>query len=654
MTENDITLRNKPALKAIQRRNHEPWNHLYTLPTHAPQSSNYAQESTTFESDDDRYSRLQRARPSVDLPEGRWTEADFPPPEKLHGQRSQPTSGLSLLFAAGREPPVVDGTQESSGLNMPSVQQQWPDVDSSKTQEDFRWPGNAFDHHSADPAPSIIATDESYLEDCFWQEDHPFAFAVYDTATDIDDSSQAASQHRRPSFAEIDYQSTGHGNSQDLVGSPLVDKPHDGSHSQAFDNGLSSSDDLWTQPIAVPIRPTYNKYKPGIAASYPPATPQHPRHRRSRSKRPLAPRYGDVVSECPTPQSKPLWTANSLCIVHEDGKGGALVPPSTPKKGRRVGRSQRVHQVPDDETVKVGPLDWTSQRIISHLTKDHQRQITQRVEEGFRLLDLRLLLANTATSPEIGVRQMDQQLFKLDLSECRRCLDSERILGVTDSTTIMLFLTGPMKSPSAWMGCMAAHDPTPNPLDHFNMLTTKLSRASYDIHLPSAAPRQLDPEEDDDSNTILMASQLVRIVSRAVELSAFSWLQKEVNSLAQGQKVDRGIAALMQQLGRTALNLRWGICWVEREEVLSDGSDGPRNAYLDRVKALCQTLYVYYAIARRKLPAWAAHDVRTEKTVRSECGDARPIDETLPHDESPEGFERWLQSGHDTIREAGF
>ncbi|KAL9018124.1 MAG: hypothetical protein Q9185_004590 [Variospora sp. 1 TL-2023] len=282
--------------------------------------------------------RLQRARPSVDLPEGRWTEADFPPPEKVHGQRSQPTSGLSLLFAAGREPPVADGTQESSGLNMPSVQQQWPDVDSSQTQEDFRWPGNAFDHHSADPAPSIIATDESYLEDVFWQDDHPFAFAVYDTATDIDDSSQAASQHRRPSFAEIDYQSTGHGNRQDLVGNPLVDKPHDGSHSQAFDNRLSSSDDLWTQPIAVPMRPTYNKYKPGIAASYPPAAPQHPRYRRSRSKRPLAPRYGDVVSECPTPQSKPLWTGNSLCIVHEDGKGKALVPPSTPKKGRRVGR----------------------------------------------------------------------------------------------------------------------------------------------------------------------------------------------------------------------------------------------------------------------------------------------------------------------------
>ncbi|KAI4290152.1 MAG: hypothetical protein L6R35_000581 [Caloplaca aegaea] len=337
-TENDITLRNEPALKAIQRGNHEPWNHLYTLPTHAPQSPNCAHESTTFESDDDRYSRLQRARPSVDLPGGRWTEADFPPPEKLHGQRSQPTSGLSLLFAAGREPPVVDGTQESSGLNMPSVQQQWPDVDSSKTQEDCRWPGNAFDHHSADPAPSIIATDESYLEDGFWQEDHPFAFAVYDTATDIDDSSQAASQHRRPSFAEIDYQSTGYGNRQDLVGSPLVDEPHDGSHSQAFDNGLSNSDDLWTQPIAVPMRPTYNKYKPGIAASYPPAVPQHPRYRRSRSKRPLAPRYGDVVSECPTPQSKPLWTGNSLCIVHEDGKGGALVPPSTSKKGRRVGR----------------------------------------------------------------------------------------------------------------------------------------------------------------------------------------------------------------------------------------------------------------------------------------------------------------------------
>lgn len=184
-----------------------------------------------------------------------------------------------------------------------------------------------------------------------------------------------------------------------------------------------------------------------------------------------------------------------------------------------------------------------------------------------------------------------------------------------------------------------------------------LSRASYDMLPPSTAPRQLDPGDEDDSNMILMASQLVRIVSRAVELSAFSWLQKEVNALAQGQKTERGTVHLTRQLGRTALNLRWRICWLASGEVQSDGSDGSgrsRNAYLDRVKTLCQILYVYYSIARRKVPAWTADDGRAEKTVRSKYGDGRPIDETLPQDESLGGFECWLKSGDDMIRDAGF
>lgn len=266
-------------------------------------------------------------------------QEQFRQTEKRHVQRSQPVSGLSLLFAAGREPPAVHISQESSGLDVASVEQQWLDLDSSQPQEHSSWPGNDFDHALTDPSPSIIATDESCREDGFWDEDdQSFAFGVYDTATDVDDSSQAASQPRRQSFAEIDYGWSGHDSVQDVAGSPSVDELDGSTYLHAFENRFLSPDNLWTQPIAVPIRPTYAKHKPGIAASYPPGTPQRPRRGRSRAKRPLAPRRGDVISECSTPQNKPSWAGNPLSFVHEDGKGGALVPPSYPKKGRRIGR----------------------------------------------------------------------------------------------------------------------------------------------------------------------------------------------------------------------------------------------------------------------------------------------------------------------------
>ncbi|KAL8963277.1 MAG: hypothetical protein Q9193_000436 [Seirophora villosa] len=265
-------------------------------------------------------------------------QEEFPQAGKRHVQRSQPVSGLSLLFAAEREPPAVPISQECSGLDAASVEQQWLDLDCSQPQEPSSWPGNDFDHALADPSPSIITTDESCLDDGLWDEDHSFAFGVYDTPTGVDDSSQVASQPRRQSFADIEYGWSGHDSVQDVAGSPSVDEPDGSTYLHAFENRFLSPDNLWTQPIAVPIRPTYSKYKPGIAASYPPGTPLRPRRGRSRAKRPLAPRRGDIISECSTPQSKPSWAGNPLSFVHEDGKGGALAPPSYPKKGRRIGR----------------------------------------------------------------------------------------------------------------------------------------------------------------------------------------------------------------------------------------------------------------------------------------------------------------------------
>ncbi|KAL8839893.1 MAG: hypothetical protein Q9170_001573 [Blastenia crenularia] len=178
------------------------------------------------------------------------------------------------------------------------------------------------------------------------------------------------------------------------------------------------------------------------------------------------------------------------------------------------------------------------------------------------------------------------------------------------------------------------------------------SRATYDIDEPAAEPRQLDPESDQDAILILLASQLARIVCRAIELTAFSWLQKELSSHGPNPKTTAKTADFLQQLGKTLLTLRWRVSWWEIIETGDNNSEEQKGGYIDRVKSICRILYVYYFIARRKLPTWSGSDLVSKNGIYSEYMDAEPIFETLPYDESLQGFEQWMKEGHDMIRQA--
>lgn len=268
------------------------------------------------------------------------------------------------------------------------------------------------------------------------------------------------------------------------------------------------------------------------------------------------------------------------------------------------------------------------------------------------MLDLRILLARTATSSEICVRQANDQLYILKLDEFRHCLNSKYISDIPNSATLMKFLSGPMKTSSVWLNCTEGSDITLSPIDRFHIWNSMPSRASYDILHPAAEPRQLDPESEHDAIHILLASQLARIVCRAVELEAFAWLQKEVSSYGQGQRVETKIAESVQHLGRTLLTLRWRVSWWEIMAAGSNESETEKVGYIDRVRSICRILYVYYFIARRKLRPWSRSDLVSINGMQSEYADADLIWETLPHDETIQGFEQWMMAGHDMIRQA--
>lgn len=178
------------------------------------------------------------------------------------------------------------------------------------------------------------------------------------------------------------------------------------------------------------------------------------------------------------------------------------------------------------------------------------------------------------------------------------------------------------------------------------------SRASYDIVslVEGEFSRPMDIENPEDGEEILLAAQLSRIVCRALEVTAFRFLQKELNKLAKASNSNEGTEKFVRELGQILLTLRWRIAWWE---ILGDGSttkDEARDRYIYRVQSLTRVLYFYFCNAKKKLPSWT--DLHSLKGVQSCYADAEPIFDEYPHDDSIEGFQEWMKHGQELISQA--
>lgn len=179
------------------------------------------------------------------------------------------------------------------------------------------------------------------------------------------------------------------------------------------------------------------------------------------------------------------------------------------------------------------------------------------------------------------------------------------------------------------------------------------SRAGFEIVslCEDVSSRPMDVENEEDKAEILIAAQLSRIICRALEVSAFKFLQKELNNLTKGSKSNEGAEKFVRELGQLLVTLRWRICWWE---LLGDGSaiqDDSRDRYVERVKKITRVLYFYYCNAKKKLPSWT--DPQSLKGIQSRYADAEPIFDDFPHTDSIEGFHEWMTHGQDLIHEAG-
>lgn len=178
------------------------------------------------------------------------------------------------------------------------------------------------------------------------------------------------------------------------------------------------------------------------------------------------------------------------------------------------------------------------------------------------------------------------------------------------------------------------------------------SRASYSIVslAEDISNRPMNVEDPEDMKEIVIAAQLSRIICRALEVAAYRFLQKELNSLSK--KSNEEAERFVQELGQILLTLRWRISWWQ---ILGDGSkvrDDCTERYIERVNSLTRVLYFYYCNAKKKLPSWT--DPQSLKGVRSTYADTeRVIFDDFPSFDSIDGFHEWMNHGRELIYQAG-
>ncbi|KAL8839892.1 MAG: hypothetical protein Q9170_001572 [Blastenia crenularia] len=325
--EGDISFESTFAPKTLQRRSEDPWTQLQTNEDPDHEMPDIPYDDVTLGSSHNRKGRITQANQYQASPQSHPIDELVWQPGSPYDPKMQARSGLSSLFTTKPKPPAVIVDGEDSLMSPSWIEQQCPvsnlvqfigDPCESGTYNHYDDAFNAPNPPSpSDPPPSILSTDESFLDEGLLEGGNPLS--CFD---DIYGNGRDVLQHRRQSSAGIGCTSS-NGNECPVR------------QGMRYDNRFLSPVDPRSRPEAVPRRWPYDCFKPGIAASYPPAATDC-QHRGRSTERHIAPRSSGAATECTTPRSMALPEVGTLAIVREDGKGGTLLSPSTPKRGRRV------------------------------------------------------------------------------------------------------------------------------------------------------------------------------------------------------------------------------------------------------------------------------------------------------------------------------
>ena len=281
--------------------------------------------------------------------------------------------------------------------------------------------------------------------------------------------------------------------------------------------------------------------------------------------------------------------------------------------------------------------------------------------------DLAIHLRSRQLNYNLRVHHFTGDSFILDYGKLAQTLD-----GCSKTTTYQIDDFGAHKSSRAprWLDCILGFDASVNVMvcrdctaslrarvlmndtkDRSIKWNNMPSRNYYSyVPLDGSPPRFLDVEVEEDQVEILHAMRLTRIILRALEVSAFRALQREVNDLPSKKGSDTELVMLARRLAGFLFNMRWRISWWAILDIKLDHSDDSNNDYTERVTELTKTLYFWYFVVKTKLPR---SEVTAIETVDNYCPNTNdPSLGDYPEDESIGGFHSWMAHGYQLVLEA--
>ncbi|UKZ55621.1 hypothetical protein TrVGV298_009445 [Trichoderma virens] len=158
----------------------------------------------------------------------------------------------------------------------------------------------------------------------------------------------------------------------------------------------------------------------------------------------------------------------------------------------------------------------------------------------------------------------------------------------------------------------------------------------------------LFPDHPSNREVIIMAAQLSRIIGRKLELHFYDHLKKALANPSICRE-------LVLDVGRTLMSLRrrltqWTYYWAnvsfhttpEHESHVNEEAKGDDLASdsMNRLKQLCQVLYVYFCYMRRRLSPSEHEGMLTMMVLYPDS--VEEVEESFPQYESLDGFEEWL------------
>ncbi|RDA91088.1 hypothetical protein CP533_2994 [Ophiocordyceps camponoti-saundersi (nom. inval.)] len=315
----------------------------------------------------------------------------------------------------------------------------------------------------------------------------------------------------------------------------------------------------------------------------------------------------------------------------------------------------------DQETTESCTVFYFKNTESTRFTENHSicRPLLQ--DGKWRVIDFGQLLKHVERlgRPTVIRAVRDKQLlYDLDLAQCHRYL-TEASSNLPPSYSIQSFVRE-QQNKKEWEACVRTGDGfAKDALGALAIFDDRCSETTFRlVHCNNRTERCLNPDNDNDRTSLLVAHVLSLTFGRQVELAALSQLHKLLpkHQHMSWQELD----CLAEHL----FTIRWGVSLDFRRhaELSLQPASASRKAEMDRLEkrmktdtTLCHRLYMCFCCLRQKREKKAilAERLSFGDRLHRYAGTQRAVAERLPVTDSREAFDAWMSDGREAVKEAG-